>query len=173
MPPPSPAAHAVSFGLLASGDVSDYSSTIVNAIEAKIASTAGVDAGSVEVEVSAGSVVIKVTIRANTQADAQAAGAAVAADVADASKATAFLAAVPGISITVKAITPVAAGVVADAAMINQLNSSTSGLTGGAIAGIAVGISALVAIIVAVLYCRKKHTSVKSTASDHGTEIKC
>ena len=99
----------------ASGDVADYTSAVTNAMAAKVAASANVDAGSVEVAVAAGSVIITFTIRADTLAAAAAAGDAVSADLADASKATAFFSDVPGITIQVDSVTRPMAGTAEEA----------------------------------------------------------
>ena len=68
---------AVSFTLTASGDVSDYTPTVRDAMATKVATTAGVDKSKVSVLVTAGSVNIAITITAATATAARTAGAAV------------------------------------------------------------------------------------------------
>ena len=108
-PPPPLAPFAVSFSLTASGDVGDYTPTVMDAMATKVATTAGVDKSMVDIEVTAGSVNIKFTIKAATVAAATAAGAAVQTSVASVAAATTFFSTVPGITITVASVTAISA----------------------------------------------------------------
>jgi len=134
---------AVSFTVTASGDVSDYTTAVKDAMATKVATTAGVDKSKVEVVVTAASVNVQFTIKASTAAAATAAGAAVQTSVATANATTAFFSTVPGITITVASVTAISAPV---------SSAVSSGLGGGAIAGIVIGVIAGVAILGTVVY---------------------
>ena len=100
--------------LRATGDVSEYTPTILGAISAKFAVLAGVEADAVVVTVTAGSVILTVQIQAPTVAAVDTIVANVAATLSDANAATAFLADVPGITINVTAPVVVARCAAAD-----------------------------------------------------------
>ena len=77
--------------LTASGNVEDYDVSAKQVIAANIAGVAGVALNLVEIDVSAGSVVITATINAPTQAVAAQAGTALAKQLTTTSAATALL----------------------------------------------------------------------------------
>jgi len=81
----------------ASGEVGDYTTSIVTAIRETFANAAGTDARDVEVSVFAGSVIVDVNISADTQETAESYRDAVKPMMKNSSTATAFLATViPG-----------------------------------------------------------------------------
>ena len=102
VPPASPpAGFVVQVALSASGDVADYTPAVKESIAATFAEASGVDISAVSVEITAGSVVITIEIRAETEAAASSVQATLAVGVATPAAATAFLSTVSGISIEV------------------------------------------------------------------------
>jgi len=93
--------------LEASGDVSDYTPQVIFPIGAKFAAQAGVRPEQVEVVVSAGSVLITVTIVSSAEA-AELVRGRVESVMSNATMASAFLSDVPGITISVLAISELA-----------------------------------------------------------------
>jgi hypothetical protein len=157
-PPPSPSPpspgdgatvttdHAISFAVIASGDVGDYTTEVTDAIAVKVAEAAGVDANAVSVTVTAGSVVITIVVYANSASAATTVGDTLESDFADAASATAFLSSISGVDIQVEAVTPIVSGT--DAGGEDAISAATGGggLDGGIIAGIIVGVLAVLAI---------------------------
>jgi len=102
-PPTAPitSSPTVVMALAASGDVSDYSLTIILRIGATFATTANVSQDRVTVNVTAGSVTISVEIEMATHAEATAVIDALAPSLATPTAATVLLSTVSGINITV------------------------------------------------------------------------
>ena len=96
---------AVSFQVIASGDLADYTPVVLSACKQSVAAAAGVDASTVTVTASAGSVVLDVTITVPTT-EATALQATISVQLADATAATQVLSGVVvgGEAITVSQI---------------------------------------------------------------------
>jgi len=174
-PPAAPAGdkeYAISFSLTASGDVADYTDTVKEAMSNKVADTARVPRDKVTVRVTAASVNVQFTIKANTEAEATAASNTLAPSVSTASVATIFFSDVPGITITVATVTPISAP-----AVVGDDGFWTTALIAGVSAG---GGIALILVCSLVAYYAvkggikgerkmKKHTPAASATDYSGT----
>ena len=95
---------AVSVEMYASGDLSDYTPAVIASITTLFAERANVGTDFVSVSVTPASVRIEVVILALDMAAAELLTFALSAVTANATAATAFLSAVPGIDITVEEV---------------------------------------------------------------------
>ena len=89
MPPPPP---LVTVALIASGDVGDYDESARAHLKARIASTAGVVARAVTIEITAASVRIQISITVASDEEAQAINMVLARELGNPQLATTFLA---------------------------------------------------------------------------------
>jgi len=90
-PPPPPAAFVTSVTLVASGDVSDYTPSVRDAIVASFASRAAVSPSAISLTITSASVRIVVSIASTLRSTAEALGARLAPILASASSASALL----------------------------------------------------------------------------------
>ena len=90
-PPPPPAAFVTSVTLVASGDVSDYTPSVRDAIVASFATRAEVSPSAISLTITSASVRIVVSIASTLRSSAEALGARLAPILASASSASALL----------------------------------------------------------------------------------
>ena len=90
--------------------IDDFTPTVLDEIAAAVATTAGVDAGSVEVRISAGSVVLTIVVRAPSTAAAAAAEQVLSDFFNDAEASTVMLSSVESLHLTVSSVTAIVAG---------------------------------------------------------------
>ena len=155
--PPPTVAVSVVFSLLAAGDVAEYTPSVLSAIEASIATAAGVDASAVHVTASAGSVLLAVEI-ATSSDQAVAITDAVATQLASPSAATALLAGVASGTIVITDLVSAPAvqpTLVAPSHPPPPLPLVTSAPI-AAIAGASAGVAALAAIGLATLLLSRR-----------------
>jgi len=129
----------------ASGDVSDYTPTVVNALETMFAEKEGVAADKVTVAITSASVVITVEIR-SSEAAASTVLSSLQATVGTSAGATAFLSTVPGITITVLSVDSLSTTAKAE-------TSSEANFTGAIVGGVLGGLAAL-GLLVLFMYKR-------------------
>jgi len=137
--------------LEASGDVSDYTPQVIFPIGAKFAAQAGVRPEQVEVVVSAGSVLITVTVVSSAEA-AELVRGRVASVMSSATMASAFLSDVPGITISVLAISELTSEPLLLTQSVVASSSSKAGVVAGAVLG---ALAALAGLAALGLYLRK------------------
>ncbi len=127
----SPASATVSFTLRAQGDVSDYTPGVTQGLAAAFAQQSGVPPSSCDVHVTAGSVLITVTI-STTVTGADAIVASLGSVLSNASSATAFLASAPtgGFAIVVTSIVSPALIRDGDGNVVGDGNSPASTASG-------------------------------------------
>jgi len=170
-PTPPPGTTGVTFSLAAAGSVTDYTTTVIDGIKAAVATTAGngATAADVAVTVTAGSVVIDVTI-STPAASASSVQSSISAATTDASAATTMLSSVSvaGGALTVSAITQAPfTGTYPPPPPPSpppQTSSSSSGMSTGALVGIIIGCIVAVAALVAagfVLMRRRGNNKVQ------------
>lgn len=140
----------VSLVFAATGDVSSYMPSVVSDLRLKFAETARVDTDVVIVNVRSGSVVISVDISTESSSMSHAVQLALAPSVATAFALTTLLSSIPGITITVSAITePLSISTVSSPP---PAMPSSSGLSIGALLGIIVGGFVCAILLVFVFY---------------------
>ena len=98
---PPPPATIVTFSLLASGEIADYTPAVLESITSVIAAAAGVQVSTVTIDVAAGSVLLTARILVASTDEATVVTSAVAGRIATPAAATALLSNAEGISIVV------------------------------------------------------------------------
>jgi len=140
----------------ASGDVSSYSSNVIDSLESTFALTAGVGFQSVTVTVASGSVIINVAIETASSSASDRAVAALLPSVQTPSALTMLLSSIPGIAIYVDEITaPLSVAAMPSPPAPASPPSSppaSGGLPIGAVAGIVVGSVFALALAAVIAY---------------------
>jgi len=167
-PPPPPHSYLVKVVLTVSGSVEDYTEAVLYGVKQRFAAIANVDVDSVFVTAEPGSVILRVQIRAPTEAVLQTIKEEIAPHVANATAATTLLASVD--------VGPQATPIVVTAASpveIENLNTDKSGaLGGGVIAGIIIAALVGALCLIGVLYwMRKKMVRPLSQASIEANQV--
>ena len=99
-----PSSHSVDVTFTASGDLADYTPSVMSEIAATFAAEAGVALSAVAISVQPASVVVSVSIAAASATAASAVHAAIADDLATPAAATLFLSSVTGVAMSVESI---------------------------------------------------------------------
>lgn len=148
------ATHNAVMSVTVAGEVSDFTTSILQSMETKLAMNMGVATDDVTITAAAGSVVLTITIAYASESKATAGATAMSSAMPDAAAASSMLT-TDSMTITATAVTSATVKPVSE--------SSSSGLALGAIVGIAVGCSvAVILVIVVVMFfmMKKKRTPV-------------
>jgi len=165
-----PHAFSVTVELVASGEVSDYTPTVISSMRSIFATEAGVPIDDVSVSVLAASVRLTVTIAATDQTAATAVSTALAPVTATGAAATALLSTLPiMVSVSTVAVTiaasppppPSTPPLPPPTQPTVGASSSSGSLDGGAIAGIVVGSLVGVAALAALGYYLRSNAALK------------
>jgi hypothetical protein len=146
-----PATHKAVFAVTASGDPTDYTDEVVDAIQVKLAVEANVDPRRVAITVEAGSVILTIQINYTTAADADTGAAQLTSLLADTAAASVLLS-TPAMTITVSSIDT--------RARSSSMNpSSSTGLSTTALIIIIAGavVIAILLLLLIVCSCKRKN----------------
>jgi capsular polysaccharide biosynthesis protein len=142
------ATHNAVMSVTVAGEISDFTTSILQSMETKLALNMGVATDDVTVTAEPGSVVLTIKIAYASESQAAAGATAMSAAMPDAAAASSMLT-TDAMTITATAVTTATVEPVSD--------SSSSGLALGAIVGIAVGGSvAVILVIVLVMFFMMK-----------------
>jgi hypothetical protein len=164
------ATHHVMVSITVEDDISKFSTTVLTAMEAKVAREMGVASGNVDIKASAGSVVLTINIGYENADTAATASTTMAAAMSDKDAAATML---TTDTMTISSVTEVGTPTSGTGAMAASPPSSPppkaktdsdDGLSVGAIAGIAIGASVAVILVAAgALFAMNKKKTVTAT----------
>jgi len=168
------ATHYVMASITVAGELSSFTTSVIMAMEAKVAHEMGVSPDNVDIKAAEGSVVLTINIGYDSEATAATAKTTMATAMSSNSAAAAMLS-TPTMAMTDAMVTTVGAPTSGSGAMaaspspppppaLPPKTDSDDGLSVGAIAGIAIGASVAVILVAAgALFVMNKKKTVTST----------